>query len=48
MQNIKCKRKQKLVKKAQELAHLTNVLVTVVIYDPAHNVMQEFNSSSDF
>ena len=37
-----------LIKKAQELARLAKVLVTVVVYDPMYNVLQEFNSASDF
>ena len=36
------------MKKAQELANIAKLKITVVVYDPASNVLQEFNSSSDF
>ena len=48
IQNIKSKRKQNLIKKAQELASIASLYVTVVVYDPALNVLQEFFSSADF
>ena len=47
LQNLRSKRKKNLIKKAHELAMLGNMKVTVVIYDPKWNIMQEFNSSED-
>ena len=46
--NKKSKRKQNLVKKAHELAKLANLKVTLIIFDPLHNIMQEFNTSAGF
>lgn len=46
--NLKSKRKKNLVKKAQELALLGNLQITVVIADIKKNIVQEFNSHDDF
>ena len=46
--NKKSKRKQNVIKKVHELARVADLKVTVIIYDPKSNVMQEFNTANDF
>ena len=47
-QSKKNKRKRNLIKKAQELAILGNLMVTIIIKDEKMNTLQEFVSSPEF
>jgi len=38
-QNKKSKRKQNIVRKAQELAEIANLKIAIIIYDPEQNVL---------
>lgn len=45
-QKVKCYRKQKLLRKAEELVRLCNIQVNLVMYDEEQNMLQEFKSCS--
>ena len=47
-QSKKNKRKRNLIKKAEELAILGNLMVTIIIKDEKMNTLQEFVSSPEF
>ena len=47
LQKVKCYRKQKLIKKADELARLCGLKVNLTVFDPGCNLMQEFKSCTE-
>lgn len=46
--DVKSKKSKNLVKKCNELSIICGLQISLVIYDPKYNQLQEFNSHSDF